>query len=126
MQSINERQQLIQVIKERPEFIEAVVERTVSQFVEGLLEERRDELGIAVESAIKQSLLKLSTEEFLDLVVFFEEAEPLVKPLTDSVLDKTRQKFAMMMRYQWEEIINLKIDLRKLRETVEGDGDWWR
>ncbi|TWU29376.1 hypothetical protein [Bythopirellula polymerisocia] len=114
-------------VKDRPEFVEAVVERVVAEHVERLLEERREFIETGISKRMLKSLQGVATQEYLNLFVASQDKGRSLKPLSDVARDEARKRVTEMMRLWHEELVGMHRDLKQLREIVQSDdADWWK
>ena len=74
-------QLLYDYVKDRPECVEQMVKETTAQYVERLLEERREAIETGISKRLVQSVKDAATREYLDLFLASFDKDRSVKPL---------------------------------------------
>ena len=120
-------QLLYDYVKERPECVEQMVKEATAQYVERLLEERREAIETGISKRLVQSVKDAATREYLDLFLASFDKDRSVKPVQDLARDEARKQVANMMRLWQEELTNMQRELKRLRELLQSDdADWWK
>ncbi|MCO6042754.1 hypothetical protein NG895_02430 [Aeoliella sp. ICT_H6.2] len=123
--TVTEGQLLLEFMTEEPEYVRATAKRVIERFVEARIGERRAEFTDIIDSAIKQAMIRVAADESLQAYAKLQQAVG-EKPLAEEFRAAAQEGLTKTLQLLLGEMARMKVNLRELREAVEGDSEWWR